>query len=273
MVSPSLFDLSPPRLPSHRRRSSVTTEPPLPPHLCRLPFYLPVSLSLSLTHTHDDGAVALSLTADPPSPPLLSSVAAQCSLCLEFVNNKLIKSSFFPSPLMGLRCAIFSVLIFLVCITVKSQQNQASKIISLGFSLSLTNPPTFWPSPSGLFAFGFYTQHTGFKVGIWLVGNNGNITIVWTANRDDPPITSNSTLELTRSGKLVLRTEEHRGEEKLIANTTGSAASASMLDSGNFVLYNDTQQPIWQSFDFPTDTILGGQNLSMDMRLYKKKFR
>ncbi|CAL5335774.1 unnamed protein product [Camellia sinensis] len=170
---------------------------------------------------------------------------------------------------MGLRCAIFSVLIFLVCVTVKSQQNQASKIISLGFSLSPTNPPTFWPSPSGLFAFGFYTQHTGFKVGIWLVGNNGNRTIVWTANRDDPPITSNSTLELTRSGKLVLRTEEHRGEEKLIANTTGSAASASMLDSGNFVLYNDTQQqqPIWQSFDFPTDTILGGQNLSMDMRL------
>ncbi|KAF5942727.1 hypothetical protein HYC85_020369 [Camellia sinensis] len=81
-----------------------------------------------------------------------------------------------------------------------------------------------------------------------------------------PPIRHS---KLTRSGKLVLRTEEHRGEEKLIANTTGSAASASMLDSGNLVLYNDTQQqqPIWQSFDFPTDTILGGQNLSMGMRL------
>ncbi|GMP51667.1 hypothetical protein CsSME_00017810 [Camellia sinensis var. sinensis] len=137
---------------------------------------------------------------------------------------------------MGSRCAIFSVLIFLVYVTVKSQQNQASKIISLGSSLSPTsNPPTFWSSPSGLFAFGFYTQHTSFKVGIWLVGNNGNRTIVWTANRDDPPITCNSTLELTTSGKLVLRTKEHHGEEK-IANTIGSAASASMLDSGNFVL-------------------------------------
>ncbi|KAL7218489.1 hypothetical protein ACSBR2_011699 [Camellia fascicularis] len=130
------------------------------------------------------------------------------------------------------------------------------------------NAPTFWSSPSGLFAFGFYTQHTSFKVRIWLVGNNGNRTIAWTANRDDPQITSNSTLKLTRSG-LVPRPEKHHGEEKLIVNTTGSAASASMLEYGNFVLYNDTQQqrPNWQSFDFPTDTILGGQNLSMGMRL------
>ncbi|KAF5949774.1 hypothetical protein HYC85_011767 [Camellia sinensis] len=60
---------------------------------------------------------------------------------------------------MGLRCAIFSIFIFLVSVTVKSQQNQASKIINLGSSLSPTNPPTFWSSPSGLFAFGFYTQH------------------------------------------------------------------------------------------------------------------
>ncbi|KAI8010430.1 G-type lectin S-receptor-like serine/threonine-protein kinase LECRK2 [Camellia lanceoleosa] len=130
------------------------------------------------------------------------------------------------------------------------------------------NAPTFWSSPSGLFAFGFYTQHISFKVGIWLVGNNGNRTIVWTANRDDPPITSNSTLELIRS-RLVPRPEEHHGEEKHIVNTTRSAASASMLDYGNFVLYNDTQQQrsIWQSFDFPTDTILGRQNLSTGMRL------
>jgi hypothetical protein len=36
-----------------------------------------------------------------------------------------------------------------------------------------------------------------------------------------------------------------------------------MLDSGNFVLYNNSNSVIWESFDHPTDTILGGQNLFM----------
>ncbi|KAF5932276.1 hypothetical protein HYC85_028447 [Camellia sinensis] len=136
-------------------------------------------------------------------------------------------------------------------------------VINLGSSVSPTSstPPTSWPSSSGLFAFGFYTQDTGFKVGIWLVLNRTK-TVVWTTNRDDPPITSiNSTLELTRNGKLVLK-KEH-GKEKLIANTTGSAASASMLDSGNFDLYDTDSRVIWESFNFPTDTILGGQTLAM----------
>jgi hypothetical protein len=34
-----------------------------------------------------------------------------------------------------------------------------------------------------------------------------------------------------------------------------------MLDSGNFVLYNNRTHAIWESFDYPTDTILGGQIL------------
>ncbi|GMP51663.1 hypothetical protein CsSME_00017807 [Camellia sinensis var. sinensis] len=168
---------------------------------------------------------------------------------------------------MGLRsCAVFfSILISLVCVTVESQQNH-SRVINLGSSLSPTSstPPTSWSSSSGLFAFGFYTQDTGFKVGIWLVLNR-TTTVIWTANRDDPPTSINSTLELTRNGKLVLRTEH--GKEKLIANTRGSAASASMLDSGNFVLYDTGSQVIWESFNFPTDTILGGQTLAMGRQL------
>uniref|UniRef100_A0A2N9HCQ2 Receptor-like serine/threonine-protein kinase n=1 Tax=Fagus sylvatica TaxID=28930 RepID=A0A2N9HCQ2_FAGSY len=68
-------------------------------------------------------------------------------------------------------------------------------------------------------------------------------------------------LNLTSDG-LLLRTEQ--GEENLIANSSYPADSASMHDSGNFVLYNTSSYVIWESFDFPTDTILGGQNLSYD---------
>ena len=40
-----------------------------------------------------------------------------------------------------------------------------------------------------------------------------------------------------------------------------AATSVAMLDSGNFVLYGNDSNVIRESFDFPTDTILGGQNL------------
>ncbi|XP_022750965.1 G-type lectin S-receptor-like serine/threonine-protein kinase LECRK1 [Durio zibethinus] len=121
-----------------------------------------------------------------------------------------------------------------------------------------------WPSPSGRFAFGFYEQDNGFRVGIWLLAKRNKI--VWTANRDDPalPFTSKATLKFTEDGKLVLTNE--LGEMRLIANVT--ASSASMLDSGNFVLYDKHKKIIWESFQYPTDTILGGQNLYPGSRLF-----
>ncbi|PIN21619.1 Serine/threonine protein kinase [Handroanthus impetiginosus] len=40
-----------------------------------------------------------------------------------------------------------------------------------------------------------------------------------------------------------------------------------MQDSGNFVLYDKESNVIWESFDHPTDTILGGQRLTVNMML------
>ena len=104
-------------------------------------------------------------------------------------------------------------------------------------------------------------------VGIWLVGIDDN-TVVQTANRDDPPVTSNATtLDLTESGKLLLTTDE-QGEEKIISATVSESASyACMFDSGNFVLYNKNDSIIWETFRYPTDTILGGQILSSGCQL------
>ncbi|KAL4610522.1 hypothetical protein ACB092_08G056200 [Castanea dentata] len=148
------------------------------------------------------------------------------------------------------------------------QQKQCNQRISLGSSLNPTTFPTFWLSFSGQFAFGFYPQGNGFMVGIWLMGTDNNKTVVWTANRDDSPVTSNSTLDLTRDGKLHLRADE-QGVEKLISSeATESASSACMLDNGNFVLYNKNDSIIWESFSHPTDTILGGQILSSGAQLF-----
>ncbi|KAF5442025.1 hypothetical protein F2P56_036955 [Juglans regia] len=136
-----------------------------------------------------------------------------------------------------------------------AQQKNSS--ISLGSSLSPNTKP-YWLSGSGQFAFGFYQIDGGFAIGIWLQKIRQK-TVVWTANRDNPPLSRNVTLRLTNDGKFVL--EQEQGQQTDLANALLSASSASMLDTGNFVLYNSNSTIIWQTFKDPTDTILPGQPL------------
>uniref|UniRef100_A0A7N2LZD7 Bulb-type lectin domain-containing protein n=2 Tax=Quercus lobata TaxID=97700 RepID=A0A7N2LZD7_QUELO len=162
-------------------------------------------------------------------------------------------------------CVLLLLLVFSLSIDSSARQNH-SNVINLGSSLSPSANHTSCLSPSGLFAFGFYQQGDGFLIGIWLIHQTEK-TIIWTANRDDPPVSSNASLDLTRDGKLLLKIE--KGIEKLIPQMLDPAplVSAAMLDSGNFVLYGNDFSVIWESFDFPTDTILGGQNLSSGYKL------
>ncbi|THG11105.1 G-type lectin S-receptor-like serine/threonine-protein kinase LECRK1 [Camellia sinensis] len=152
------------------------------------------------------------------------------------------------------------LLIFFIPFAAIEAQKKTSNLIKLGSSLSPISKPNSWLSPSGLFAFGFYPEKNGFAVGIWIICHPNN-TVVWTANRDYPPVSSNSTIEFTRDGRLILNLTQ-QGTELDIAHVIADrrAVSAYLLDSGNFVL-EDNSSVIWQSFDFPTDTILGNQTL------------
>ncbi|KAL8497094.1 hypothetical protein ACS0TY_020682 [Phlomoides rotata] len=142
--------------------------------------------------------------------------------------------------------------------------------IALGSSLSPPPGESSWNSPSGLFSFGFYQQGRDLAVGIWLSGTIEGFpanTVVWTANRDDSQVSSRSTINFTADGNLLICDE--RGEPKGITESglPSAASAAEMLDSGNFVLYGEDSKVIWQSFDHPTDTILGGQSLNVNGRL------
>ncbi|MED6120282.1 hypothetical protein PIB30_019433 [Stylosanthes scabra] len=59
------------------------------------------------------------------------------------------------------------------------------------------------------FAFGFYPHPHGYgcALGIWLLGEP-DITLVWTANPDDAPLPSTSTLHLTIDNPASMVTEE-----------------------------------------------------------------
>ncbi|GMN42312.1 hypothetical protein TIFTF001_011514 [Ficus carica] len=153
------------------------------------------------------------------------------------------------------------VALILISFDIKAKANGQFSNLSVGNFLSPEADVTSWLSPSGVFAFGFYRQIYGFAVGIWM-NNEDKKTVVWTAIRDGPPISSDATLKLTEEGLFLFQTENNN--QTLISSSPrypGKVSSAAMLDSGNFVLNGNDLGVIWESLDFPTDTILGGQTL------------
>ncbi|KAM0939739.1 putative protein kinase RLK-Pelle-SD-2b family [Dioscorea sansibarensis] len=120
-----------------------------------------------------------------------------------------------------------------------------------------------WTSPSGHFSFGFYPTPRGFFIGVWLQ-TSPEKTILWTANRDDPPITTGS-IRLTFDGRLSWSAAGGQGTD--ISDPPEPATGAAMLDSGNFVLLNSAQKVVWSTFSNPTDTIVPGQTLNPNTQL------
>ncbi|KAI3967349.1 hypothetical protein MKW92_001919 [Papaver armeniacum] len=160
--------------------------------------------------------------------------------------------------------SIFIFLLFSAAFSTEEvTAQQRNSTISLNSTLS-PNTNISWLSSSVRFAFGFYPEGDGFAVGIWLT-TTPEKTVVWTANRDNPKVSGTVRLIFT-SGGLILRSAQ--GENITISRHKELASSASMQDTGNFVIYNSDLKVIWQSFESPTNTLLPGQLLLPGMEMY-----
>ncbi|KAK4769294.1 hypothetical protein SAY86_027444 [Trapa natans] len=89
--------------------------------------------------------------------------------------------------------------------------------------------------------------------------------VVWSANRNSP-VKVNSTLELTSNGDLVLQDAD--GTIAWSSNTSGKGVvGLNLTEEGNLVLFNEKNGTVWQSFDYPTDSLVPGQRLSIGQKL------
>ncbi|XP_050208061.1 G-type lectin S-receptor-like serine/threonine-protein kinase LECRK1 [Mercurialis annua] len=152
------------------------------------------------------------------------------------------------------------LLLFLMS-SIFSRATAQERVSNIRLGSSLTPNPnntSHWSSDSGQFAFGFYQEGDGFAVGVWLPKTQQR-TVIWSANRDTRPLPRDVTLILSNDGKLIF--QFNQGPQIPISDSNQSASSASMLDSGNFVLYDSESKIIWQTFTTPTDTIVSGQSL------------
>ncbi|MBA0610528.1 hypothetical protein Godav_011360 [Gossypium davidsonii] len=123
--------------------------------------------------------------------------------------------------------------------------------------IEATDDANPWLSPSNHFALGFHQLENKdqFLLAIWYY-KIPNRTIVWYAN-GDKPAPRRSKVELTADRGLVLT--DPKG--LLIWRSdfaTGEVAFATMNDTGNFVVYSDSES-LWESFNNPTDTLLPTQ--------------
>ncbi|KAI5561125.1 hypothetical protein BDE02_16G093100 [Populus trichocarpa] len=92
---------------------------------------------------------------------------------------------------------------------------------------------------------------------IWFT-NSKDRTVVWMANRDRPANGRGSRVSLRRDGAMVLTDVD--GFIIWETNTTSTdVGRAELLDTGNLVLKGPGGKVLWQSFDFPTDTLLPNQ--------------
>ncbi|OMO61210.1 hypothetical protein CCACVL1_23681 [Corchorus capsularis] len=158
---------------------------------------------------------------------------------------------------------IFAWILLLLCFLIGSSAQTTNNTIELGSSITAGSNSS-WRSASADFAFGFYLTSRGlYLVGIWF-DKIPKKTLVWSANRDDPA-QNGSTIDLTLDGQLVLT---HSNSTKVTIFNGTSTSSALMQDNGNFILRDSSSRVIWESFDFPTDTILLGQSLVMGQKLY-----
>ncbi|KAI3748627.1 hypothetical protein L6452_11857 [Arctium lappa] len=123
------------------------------------------------------------------------------------------------------------------------------------------------------FKMGFFSPGTSNHryVGIWY--NQISVcTVVWVANTETPLNDTSGVLFTVSQGALQLV----NGNNSAIwsSNSSGSVTTsglvARLLDTGNLVLI-DQGSLVWQSFDYPGDTLLSGMRIGVDLISGKRR--
>ncbi|XP_073144742.1 G-type lectin S-receptor-like serine/threonine-protein kinase At1g34300 [Henckelia pumila] len=148
----------------------------------------------------------------------------------------------------------------LICIICSGGSCLAQDIIP-GSTLYASTPHQSWKSPNNTFILSFVQQSDN----TYFAAITYNGIPIWKAGGDPGgAVGSSATLSFLPSGDLQLLNSSTGGSIVWRSNTSGLGITvASLGDSGNFELKKG-DIPVWTTFDNPTDTILTGQNFTVN---------
>ncbi|KAK2976828.1 hypothetical protein RJ640_014612 [Escallonia rubra] len=171
-----------------------------------------------------------------------------------------------------------SILLFSFLIISFSVPKSCTAADTISFNETLTDGQTLVSSGQS-FELGFFSpsgSSSNRYLGIWY--KSFPDTPVWVANRESPVSHSYGVLTVSADGNLVLLNNTIPSRVIWSSNSSRTALNsvAQLLDTGNLVLKDSSNMNpdsyIWQSFDFPTDTLLPGMklgwNLTSGLNLY-----
>ncbi|KAF4357347.1 hypothetical protein G4B88_002175, partial [Cannabis sativa] len=159
------------------------------------------------------------------------------------------------------------VTIFSCFILMQSISSSSSFMFKQGQQLRSSNSSDEVVSANGVFKLGFY--HPGSYLSIWYRNIEKNPEVIWLGNRYPIPDPS-AVFTLDFDGKLKIISKKG---QLIVLNPMQNVnfgnnvtASATLMDSGNFVLNEVLANGIvgkvlWQSFDYPINTLLPGMKL------------
>ncbi|KAK8485009.1 hypothetical protein V6N12_019897 [Hibiscus sabdariffa] len=161
---------------------------------------------------------------------------------------------------------------YIVCCFLIFFSKASTTIDTISRSESLTDGKTL-VSNGGSFALGFFSPDTSNSnnryLGIWY-HNDPNQTVVWVANRINPINGSTGVLKIESSGKIVLQVQNTTAVWSTNSTVSVEDPVLQLLDSGNLVLRDgndiNPENHLWQSFDYPSDTMLPGMKIGVDLR-------
>ncbi|WJX19819.1 hypothetical protein P8452_09453 [Trifolium repens] len=150
--------------------------------------------------------------------------------------------------------------LFFLC----SYMRTSTSIDSLSMNQSIKDGETL-VSANGTFEMGFFSPRNskGRYLGMWYKKLTP-LTVLWVANRETPVYNNSGVLKLNEIGFLVVLNGENTTvwssniSNKVVIN---NSITAKFLETGNLVLKNRKGNILWQSFDYPTDTLMPGMKI------------
>ncbi|XP_059441324.1 G-type lectin S-receptor-like serine/threonine-protein kinase At4g27290 isoform X1 [Corylus avellana] len=136
-------------------------------------------------------------------------------------------------------------------------------------SQSIRDGGTTLVSADGSFQLGFFSPGNSNSryVGIWYTVSSE--TVVWVANREASLSDHSGVLKVTDGGILVLLNSTSGVVWSSNTSRTVENPVAQLLDTGNLVLKDrnddDPEKFLWQSFDYPCDTLLPEMKLGWNL--------